>query len=197
MTLTTRDKRALLGLGVAAVVAAIFLLNSSSGGAPEVISASDTIPSVERRLAQARRLAASVPGKQELLTHVSGELAGREKGILQAKTAAQAQARLLDIVRRVGKAQQPPLDFGTFELSQEIKRLGDYGEVEITVGLTCRMEDLVNFLADLTRQPETVATSELRVVASDAKQKTVSVRVTVVGVVPQRLVPAKKGLGAL
>ncbi|HVX67897.1 MAG TPA: GspMb/PilO family protein [Bryobacteraceae bacterium] len=197
MTLTTRDRRALAGLGVAVVGVAIYLLSSSSSGAPEVISASDTIPSAERRLAQARRLAASVPGKQQLLKQVSNELAGREKAILQAQTAAQAQARLLDIARRVGKAQAPPLDFGTVELGQEVKQLGDYGQVEITVGFNCRMEELVNFLADLTRQPEAVSTADLRVVAADAKQKTVTARVTVVGLVPQRLVPPKKGLGAL
>jgi hypothetical protein len=186
-----------VGLGVAAAAVAIFLFSSSSGEAPEVISASDTIPSAERRLAQARRLAASVPGKRELLKRATDELAGREKGILQAQTAPQAQARLLDIVRRVGKAQQPPIEFSTFELSPDVKRLGEYGEVEIAVGFTCRMEELVNFLADLTNQPEAVATSDLRVTASDAKQKTVSVRSTVVGVVPPRLAPAKKGLGAL
>ncbi|HEX8984082.1 MAG TPA: GspMb/PilO family protein [Bryobacteraceae bacterium] len=196
MTLAARDKRALAGLAVGLVAVAIYLSSSDQGKVPEVISASDTIPAVERRLAQARKLAASISGKEQSLKQVQGELAQREKGILQAQTAAQAQARLLDVVRRVGGAQTPPIDFGTVELAQEIKKLGDYGEVEISVPFTCRTEELVNFLADLTHQPETIATSELRIAAADTKQKTVTVRLTVAGVVPHRLVPEKKGLAA-
>jgi hypothetical protein len=196
MTLTTRDQRALVALGVVAAALGIYVFSSAGTGAPEVVSGSDNIPTAERRLAQARHLAASVPGKRVLLKQAAGELAAREKGILQAQTAPQAQARLLDVVRRVGKAQRPPIEFGSVELSQEIKPLGDYGEVEISVPFTCRMEDVVNFLADLTSQPEAVATSELRIASQNVKQKTVSARVTVVGVVPQRLVPPKKGLAA-
>jgi len=197
MTLSVRDKRALVGLGITGVLLAMSLLSSSPGQAPNVVSASYTIPAAERRLAQVRRLAAAVPGKQELLKHAGDELAGREKPILQAQTAAQAQAQLLDVVRRAGKAQTPPLEFGSVDLSQEVKRLGEYGVVEVTVPFNCRMEDLVNFLAELTRQPEAVAASDMRVTAGDKKQKTISVRVTISGLVPHRLVPVKKGLGAL
>ena len=115
--------------------------------------------------------------------------------MIQADTAAQAQANLLDLVRRVARAETPPLEFGTVELRQEIEPLGaDYGEVRISVPLTCKIEELVNFLADLTKQPEAIATTELRVAAADTKQKTISVRLTVSGVVPRRLVPEKKGL---
>jgi hypothetical protein len=41
-----------------------------------------------------------------------------------------------------------------------------------------------------------VATNELSINAANAKQKTVSVRMTVSGLVPRRLVPVKKGLAA-
>ncbi len=196
MTLSTRDKRALAGLAVAAAAVTLLMLTSGNGSAPQVVNASGTIPGSEQRLAHERVLAASVPGKEELLKRVTAELAQREKGILQAPTAAQAQAQLLDIIRHVAKAQTPPLEFGTVELGQEIKRLGDYGEVEITLPFTCRVEEMMNFLADLTHQPETIATSELRIVAQDPEQKTVSARLTVAGVVPHRLVPEKKGLAA-
>jgi hypothetical protein len=128
---------------------------------------------------------------------VTADLAVREKGILQAQTAAQAQAQLLDIVRRTGKSENPPIEFGTVELGQDVTRLGDnYGEVQITVPFICRIEDLVNFLADLTKQQEAIATSEIRMAAQDQKQKTVTVRLTVSGIVPRRLVPEKKGLAA-
>ena len=197
MTLSTRDRRALIGLAVAAVAVVIFLTNSGNDGRPALVAASDSFASVERRLDRVRRLAASVPGKEEHLKRVTAELAMREKGILQAQTAAQAQAQLLEVVRRVGKAQTPPVEFGTVELSQEILRLGpDYGEVQITVPFACRIEEFVNFLADLTKQPEMIATSDMRITAQDSKEKTISVRLTVAGVVPQQLVPDRKGTAA-
>lgn len=196
MTLSSRDQRALAGLAVAAAAVVIFLATSGGDSQPPIVSASDSITSVERRLDRVRRLAASVPGKEELFKNVTAELAVREKGILQAQTAAQAQAQLLDVVRRVGKAQTPPVEFGTVELSQEIARLGeDYGEVQITVPFVCKIEEFVNFLADLTKQPEMIATSEMRITAQDTKEKTISVRLTVSGVVPRRLVPEQKGPG--
>jgi hypothetical protein len=194
VTLSTRDKRALVGLAAAALGVTVFLATSGGDAPPSVVNATNSISSAERRLERVRRLAATVPGKEELLEHVTAELAVREKGILQAQTAAQAQAQLLDVVRRVARAQTPPVEFGTVELSQEIARLGEeYGEIQITVPFSCRIEEFVNFLADLTKQPEAIATSEMRISAQDSKEKTVLVRLTVSGVVPRRLVPDKKG----
>jgi len=63
------------------------------------------------------------------------------------------------------------------------------------VQIECRIDQLVNLLASLETQPELVATSDLRVLSSNAKEKTVAVRVTISGVVPRRLVPEKAKLG--
>ena len=62
---------------------------------------------------------------------------------------------------------------------------------------TCHVEELVNLLADLTNRPEAIAIDEAHISAVDAKQKTISVRLVVSGVVPRRLVPEKKGGAAL
>jgi hypothetical protein len=195
MKLTQRDRRALMVLGIAVPVVFLLRLVLSPGQASPTAGPADAIPVAERRLERVRRLAAAVPGKDEVLKQVQAELAGREKGVIAADTAAQAQARLLEVVRRVGKGQNPPLDFGSVEFSQPVSRLGGpYGEVFVTVPFTCRIEDLVNFLAELTRQPEAIATTELRVSAADARQKTVNVRLMVSGIVPSRLVPEKRGI---
>lgn len=194
MTLGKRDKRALAALAAAAVAVAIYLLAFGNGSQPVVVAASSSLEAAERRLAHARQVAASVDGKQQVLKLARGELAKREKGIIQAETAPQAQAQLVDIARRVARGETPrPIDFGNVEL-QQASRLGDYGEVRIAVSFTCQAEDLVNFLADLTKQPEAIATSELRITSRDQKQKTIAVRLAVSGVVPRKLVPEKKGL---
>jgi hypothetical protein len=193
--LNQRDRRALALLTLAVVALAIFLLVSRDNGRPSVVVATGTIPAVERRLVHARQLAATVEGKQQILRQVKDELAAREKGIIQAETAPQAQAQLLEIVRRVARAQTPPIEIGNVEL-QPASRLGDYGEARIAVVFTCQIEDLVNLLADLTKQPEAIATSGLRIIARDSAKKTISVRLTVSGAVPRSLAPEKKGLAA-
>jgi Tfp pilus assembly protein PilO len=142
-----------------------------------------------------RALAASVPGKQEVLRTVTAELESREKGIVRADTGAQAQARVLEIVRRVAKALPNPLEIRAIELGP-IRPYGDqYGEAVVSVSVEGRIEDLLNLLAEIGAQPELVALHELRVSAGDQKKKTVNARVTVSGIVPRNLVPEKKGLG--
>ena len=193
MKLQPRDKRALLILGAAVPAMLLLRLALGTGGSRAVVGAPDSVPLAEKRLERVRRLAASVPGKQEVLKRAAAELAEREKTIIQAETAAQAQAQLLEILRRIGKSMTPPIEFGTVEVSGQIAQFGDeYGEVRIAVPFTCRIEDLVNFLAELTRQPEMLATTDLRVAAGDARQKTINVRLTASAVVPRRLVPQRR-----
>jgi type II secretory pathway component PulM len=195
MSLQQRDKRALAGLAAAVLGVVLFVLFSNGDSQPRVVGAANSIPAAEKRLARARQLAAGVAGREQLLKQVSGELAEREKGMIQAETAAQGQAHLLEIIKRVGKAQPAPIEFGTVELGQQITRLGeDYGQVQVSVPFTCHIEDLLNFLADLGNQPELLAANDIRIGSADAKQKTINVRLTVVGIVPKRLVPEKKGL---
>jgi hypothetical protein len=191
-----REKRALAVLGAAAALLVLLALVLPGRGEPASVAVREPIPEAEKRLARLRRLAEGVPGKQELLKQVSAELAQREKGIIQADTGAQALAQLMELLRRVARAQGPPLEIKTAELGQ-IARLGDdYGEAQLSVTFECRIEELLNLLADLTKQPEIVATREIRVATSNSKEKTLNVRLTVSGVVARRLVPEKKGLAS-
>ena len=193
MKLTQRDRVLLIGLGLLAVPAAlyeIYLFTSASGAAPA--AQADSIPAAERRLARVRQLAATVAGKQQVLNQVSAELAQREKGIIQAATAPQAQALLLDIVRQTASAQSPPVALGSVEF-QPPSKFGEYGEVRVGVPFTCHIEELLNLLADLANRPEAISVDELRVGVHDPRQKTIGVRMVVSGVVPRRLVPDKKG----
>ena len=195
MKLSERDRRALILLGVALVVTAIVYVAVPGEAPAPVVAGTANIPAAEKRLARLRALAASVPGKQEVLRTVTAELESREKGIIRADTGAQAQARVLEIVRRVAKALPNPLDIRAIELGP-IRPYGDqYGEAVVSVSVEGRIEDLLNLLAEIGAQPELVALHELRVSAGDQKKKMVNARVTVSGIVPRNLVPEKKGLG--
>ena len=106
----------------------------------------------------------------------------------------QAQAQIIQILRKLGADENPRVDIRAQEMGP-VKPLGDaYGEVQVTVQIVCGIDQLVNILVGLSARPELVASNELRVNSSNAKDKTIGVRLTVSGVVPGKLVPRKKGV---
>jgi hypothetical protein len=123
----------------------------------------------------------------------AADLTDREHGIIQADTAPQAQAALLEVARRIGKNDEIDVRGGDFGAP---KAFGEYGLVYATITFDCHIEQLVNFLADLSRQPELIAPSEERLVTANNKEKSVIVRMVLAGVVAKKLVPQKKGLAA-
>lgn len=199
MTITTRDKRALMVLGPVVVLWLILWLATSPStpttNAPTKAAAStvDTIERGEKRLATLRATAATLDGKEALLKQASAELATREKGLMPGDTAEQAQAQLLQVIRRVARQQTPPIEVRQVELGQPHSYGEAYGTVTASVSMDCRIDELTNFMASLSEQPEIVATDEIRVGAAHPKQKTMSVRLTISGIVSRRLLPQKKG----
>jgi len=201
MTLTDRDRRALVILGCALVAGGLLYWysnsspSSSGSGSAKISAPVDSIDRTQKRLAMLRRQAATLPGKEAVLQQVSLELAEREKGLISGDTAEQAQAQLLQVIKRVAQQQMPPLDLGQVELGRPRPFGTAYGQVSVSITVTCRIEELVNFLAALSAQPELAATEEIRFGASNAKQKTMPIRLTISGLVARRLVPVRKGLG--
>lgn len=192
MTAGKLDRRTGLALvlGVAFILVLRFVVFADKQ--PAVVAASDSVPLAEKRLARTRQIVATVPGKEKLAKQAAAELVAREKGIITTGTAAQAQAQLLEIIRRTGK------DEGIDVRGAEEMKVGllgnDYGEVTVAVAFTCRIEQFVNFMADLANRPELLATSDIRVsTVPNSKDKSVSVRLALAGVVPRKVVPEKKG----
>jgi hypothetical protein len=196
MNLRPRDRRALAWLAVSALLGLIVHFWPASDSAVAVVAPTgDPVTLAETRLARLREAAATVPAKENVFKKASADLAVREKGIILADTAPQAQALLIQIIRRLGAAESPAIDIRSTELNP-IRPFGEsYGEASVAVQIECRIDQLVNLLASLETQPELVATSDLRVLSSNAKEKTVAVRMTISGVVPRRLVPEKTQLG--
>lgn len=194
MTLGQRDRRALILLGAGVLLLLVLRFGIYGEAQTNVVAAVDSIPLAERRLSRLRQVAATTPGKETLSKEVKAELAARERGIISAETAAQAQAQLLQAIRRIAKTEGIEVRGGEFG---QVKSLaGEYGEVSVAVSFECRIEQLVNFLAALTSEPELLATNEIRVSAGAPKAKTVVARVALSGVVPRALIPEKKGIAA-
>ncbi len=201
MTLSDRDRRALLILGVALLAGGLFYWYSSSSspssgasGGAKITAPVESVDRAEKHLAMLRRQAAKLPGKEAVLNQVSLELAQREKGLVPGDTAEQAQAQLLEIVKRVAQQQLPPLDVGQVELGRPRPFGTAYGQVNVSITVTCRIDELVNYLTGLSAQPELIATEEIRFGTAHPKQKTMPVRLTISGLVARRLVPVRKGV---
>jgi hypothetical protein len=196
MTISARDKRTLLRFApVAGLLAILAIYRWVPWGGPEARAAAtpvETVAVAGKKLARYRQLAATVDVREAGARRAAAALASREKGIILAATAAQAQAQLLQTVRRIGKAQAPPIELRSVELGQ-MQPFGAYGQTSVSIMFECRIEQLVNLLADLTAQPELVAPADMRITSGDQKQKVMQVRLTVAGVVPRALVPEKKG----
>ena len=192
-TLEPREKKALAALGfalaISAVVLAYELWPSSSATADAAVQSA---PQMEQRLARVRDLAATVPGKQDILKKIGADLEAREKGLIRADTAQQAQAQVITILRGLAAAEAPPIEIRATELGAITAFTDDYGAVNVSIQAECRVEQLLNFMAALAARPELIATRDLRVVAGDPKQKTLNVRITVAGIVPKNLAPQQK-----
>ena len=198
MTLTSRDRRALIGLAAALVVAvAVYVSTGQDTESAAVVAPVRSIPVGEQQLKRLEKVAAAVPGKQQILRRVEAELAAREKSVVSWATAQQAQAHVVQVLRTMGRSQTPPLEFRGVELGQ-VRKFGEhYGEALVTVTFDAGIEQVVNLLADISAQKELISTHEMRIGQAHAKQKTVPVRLTVSAIVPKTLVPAKKGPGTL
>ena len=196
MQISDRDRRALLLLGAAVLAVLLFLwLSGEPEAAPRL--AEQPVELLEQKLDRLRQEVAAAPAKNEILKQVRAELALREKGLIAADTAAQAQAQLLQTMRRVARAENPPVEIGATEVGQ-VKAFGDaYGEVAVAVNLQCRIEQLVNIIAALSAQPEIIALNEMRVLSPGNKEKTLNVCLSLSGVVAKKLVPDKKSGGEL
>jgi hypothetical protein len=191
------DRRTGLLAGVAAIMLIVVVSRwikdqpAATPAVPAAALAVNSVPLAERRLDSLRAKVGTVAGKQAVTDKAAGEVATREKGMLKADTAAQAQAELIEVIRRV--ASSNGIDARGAE-SFAIKPLGsDYGEVSVQMSFPCRIEQLVNFLSTLANEPELLSTSEVHVNGGTDKKKNVQVRLVVSGVVPRKLLPQKKG----
>lgn len=193
MKLAPRERMALLVLGGAVCIYLLLqfvILPDPSAPVSSAVSMSSD--QLRQRVALLRQTAAALPVREAMVKQVDADLADRERGIIQAGTAAEAQSELVQIAQRVGKANDLDVHSGEFSAP---RIFGDYGLVYASISFECHIEQLLNFLADLTREQQLIVPSEQRITSASNKEKTMSVRMVLAGVVPKKLIPEKKGLG--
>jgi hypothetical protein len=191
MNQLSRSRKITLFGTLGVMAASVLVRYGAVGNQSSVVASHDSIPVARQRLEILRRKAATVPAKEAILKQVTAELQEREKGIVQASTAEQARAHLMDVLHTTAVANH----FDSTGASQlpEPKALGkDYGQVSVGQNFTCGIDQLVNFLSDMANEPEILATDTIIVAPVHNKNKDVTVRLMLSGVIPKSLVPAKK-----
>lgn len=194
MTLSPRDRRALLvlGLGIAAVLG-WRVWNERNTARAAVPAVTLPVPVLEKRLASLRQRAALNPAKAEVREQLAKEVEEREKALLRADTPQQAQAALLAKVRAVLERQDPPIEARQVDMAPIAAAGEDYGEVTVTVAFNAAIEQLVNVLADIRAMEEAAATRNLAVSVANRQKKILNIRVTVSALTPRDLVPEPTG----
>jgi Tfp pilus assembly protein PilO len=192
MTLQDRDKRALQILAIAAVPGLIWFFWPASDSAvkPVAIAVANTPAGLEQQLQRLRIKESQVPVKLGLAKDLQGQLAAREKGLIIADTLPQAQAILAQTVRQV--ARQEGFDFRNVSIGAPAIMGGEYGLISVQISAECSIEQVVNFLADLTKRSELMSTEDMRINLANPKNKSLQFSATISGLVPKSLVHEKR-----
>ncbi len=198
MNFTPGFRRAITWTMVSGILTLLLTYWQSSSPSTVAVASTDSVGMAEKHLAKLREAAATVPQKRDVFKQVSGDLAMREQGIINADTAQQAQGQMIQILRKLGHDENPPVEIRSQEFGpvRPLEKSDVYGEVLVSIQIECGIDQLVNILVGLAARPELIASNEVRITAANPKAKTLVVRLTVSGVVPRKLVPGKKGPGA-
>jgi hypothetical protein len=197
VTTGTMDRKTAILLvgGVAAILLLRFVVLGDHGSSAGVVAAAESVPLAEARLKRLREVSATLPAREQQFKQATDELQLREKGMLKADTGSQAQAFLQEKLRRLGQANG--IDIRGME-DARIRPMGnDYGEAMVYVRFSCGIEQLVNLLAQIGNEPELLATNQIQITGSTAKEKVLQVRLGLSGVVSKKIAQEKKVGGGL
>ena len=197
--MTERDKRALIGLSIAVV---LFLLLQTDialpglGGGP---TGATSVEAAEQKLRLTRAQAGRGPLVEAAAKSARESLEGFEEGLLASENAALAKAEMRQIVEDLLRAEGIAMQSAVFAA---VERQGEhYAVVPVAVDVSCRIEQLVNWLAAVGNAPKLLATPMIRVNSANKDTKAVKARVTVAGFLPvdrtPELIEDESGPGGL
>ncbi len=179
--LSDRERKLLFALIPALVITAfVYFWTEPAAGAPPVVDTAAAIEVAKLRLDRARATAALLPSRQDTRKLLESSLAASEKRFIVAETPAQAQAQLNQIFRRIARAQGTTVEIRGMDIGS-IQPVNAYAEILMNVNFDCQIEGLVNLLTDLSAQPEALGWRDLRIAATDSKQKRLNVSFTFIG----------------
>ncbi len=187
MAVQSRDRRALIILGVAAILFLLlqtdFIIPSGGGGSSIVTN----VEASEEKLLLAQTRVRQKPVVDAEFKAISAQQEALEKGLLASETAALAQAEMRELIggllRSAGIAMKASR-FGTVRLEGE-----DYTQIPLIVDFNCTIERFVNLMADIANAETLLSSRAIKVGAGNAETKSVTVQFTVSGYLPVSRTP--------
>ena len=186
MAVQSRDRRALIILGVAAILFLLLqtdFIPSGGGGSSIVTNVEDS----EKKLLLAQTRVRQKPVVDAEFKAISAQQEALEKGLLASETAALAQAEMRELIggllRSAGIAMKASR-FGTVRLEGE-----DYTQIPLIVDFNCTIERFVNLMADIANTETLLSSRAIKVGAGNSETKSVTVQFTVSGYLPVSRTP--------
>ena len=197
--MTERDKKALIGLGIAVVLFLLLQTDMPLPGLGGGATGAASVEAAEQKLRLTRARAGRAPLVEAVAKSARESLEGLEKGLLESQNAALAKAEMRQIVEDLLRAEGIAMDSAGFAA---VEREGEhYATVPIVIDVSCRIEQFVNWLAAVGNAPKLLATRTIRVGSVNKETKAVKARVTVAGFLPvartPELIEDESGLGGL
>ncbi len=187
MEIQGRDRKALIGLGIALGLFVILQFDSILPGPGSGAPGTGTVESVE----QAFRLA-QVKARRKPLVDAEAQgtvkaLAEIEKRLLASENAALAKAEMRQLVEDLLTSEGIAMRgsrFGTVALEER-----GYAQVPLIVDFECQIEQLVNWMAAVANAPQLLSTRRIQLNMGNRLTKSVRAQVSVSGYLPVSRTP--------
>ena len=139
----------------------------------------DNLPIEERKLEKYRAVVKTVELRRAEAASVDAKLQEAEKGLLTGDTAALASAELQQLAKQLSAAES--IDIRSNDFLPAKPAGGEYVRVPLGLQFQCRLDQLINFLSDISASPKRLTVSRLFVQSGGTKDKQVSVGMELAG----------------
>jgi len=182
MSIAKRDRRALQAGGIALAVWVLLQL--------AVLPAWDQwqqdraeLAVRESALVKYRQAIAQMDAAKKSAEGLEARLRETQAGLLQSNSAALASAEIQEWIKRV--SSNHGIDLRSSEFLALRPQSNGYAELPIGVQFQCRLDQFVDFIAELRSGPKIVAIPRLQVQSSGGPEKMLTVSMTLAGVMRQ------------
>ena len=179
MAIAKRDRRALQA-GGAALALWVLLRFAILPAWDQLQQARAELPARENALIKYRQAIAQMDTAKKSAEGLEARLRESQAGLLESSSAALASAEIQEWIKQVSSNHGIELRSSDFLALRP--QANGYAELPIGVQFECRLDQFVDFLAELRSGPKIVAIPRLHVQSRDGPAKLLSVSMTLAGV---------------
>jgi len=183
--LAQRDRRALKALGIALAIAGLWLGQGTLRG---LGSPGTSLESLEQRYLLAKQAAALRPAEADYAAELRRAIGTVESRMLRSATPALAQAEIRSLA--TGLLTAEGIDSPRSEFGAAPRDGGHYERVVLDLEFTCRIQQLVDFMAAMANARPILATRTVEITSLGSAAGQVQVRLGLEGYLRARPRPS-------